>query len=128
MSRILVIFNLMVFSLLGAAISQDESFKGAVKEAPEKLVLMIYTADDCPECAYMKKKVFHDPQVEGYMNANFTLLEKNVHRDRLPDGFDYFGIPTMFFIDRDGVKRETLIGSRRAPEFARELHRIREMK
>lgn len=111
-------------------IQNDEAFKSAVASMgkTDKLVLMIYTADDCPECAYMKKKVFHDPKIEGYLNANYVILEKNVHRDKLPDGYDYFGIPTMFFIDKSGHKKETLIGSKRAPEFSKELRRIRGIK
>lgn len=116
--------------LLAGSIQTDESFKAAVASMgkADKLVLMIYTADDCPECAYMKKKVFHDPKVEGFLNANYVILEKNVHRHKLPDGYDYFGIPTMFFIDKTGHKKETLIGSKRSSEFAKELFRIRGMK
>ncbi|MGD9970131.1 MAG: thioredoxin family protein [Sulfuricurvum sp.] len=113
--------------LSAGTIQKDDSFVSALSSIgkSDKMVLMIYTADDCPECAYMKKKVFHDPLVEEYLNKNFYLIEKNVHRDKLPDGFDYFGIPTMFFIDKNGMKKETLIGSKRAAEFAKELHRIR---
>ncbi|MEW5831465.1 MAG: thioredoxin family protein [Campylobacterota bacterium] len=121
----------MLFTGLWAGnIQNDDAFKAAVSSMgkSDKLVLMIYTADDCPECAYMKKKVFHDPKVEQYLNTNYVIVEKNVQRDKLPDGYDYFGIPTMFFIDKSGHKKETLIGSKRAPEFAKELHRIRGMK
>lgn len=111
-------------------IQNDEAFKSAVASMgkTDKLVLMIYTADDCPECAYMKKKVFLDKGVAGYLNANFVIVEKNVHKGKLPEEFDYFGIPTMFFIDKAGNKKETLIGSQRPEPFAKELHRIRGMK
>jgi len=93
-----------------------------------KLVLLIYTTDDCPECAYMKTKVFHDKTVEPYMSQNFVVIEKNVHKSKLPDGYDFFGIPTMFFIDKAGNKKETIVGSKRAQPFLRELHRIRGIK
>lgn len=116
--------------LYALTIQNDDAFKAAVHTMgkTDKLVLMIYTADDCPECAYMKKKVFHDPKVESYLNAHYVIVEKNVHRDKLPEGYDYFGIPTMFFIDKSGRKKETLVGSKKAPEFVKELRRIREMK
>lgn len=129
MLKILVLMTIAV-TLWGGTIQNDDAFKAAVSSMgkSDKLVLMIYTADDCPECAYMKKKVFHDPKVEQYLNTNYVIVEKNVQRDKLPDGYDYFGIPTMFFIDKSGHKKETLIGSKRAPEFAKELHRIRGMK
>ncbi len=121
---------ILASGLWGGTIQNDGAFKSAVASMgkTDKLVLMIYTAEDCPECAYMKKKVFHDPKVEGYLNANYVIVEKNVHRDKLPDGYDYFGIPTMFFIDKNGHKKETLVGSQRGESFAKELRRIRGMK
>jgi thiol:disulfide interchange protein len=85
---------------------------------------MIYTADDCPECAYMKQKVFHDKTVEPFLNRHFVVMEKNVHRSSLPDGYDYFGIPTMFFIDKAGVNKETLVGSKRPKPFLEALHSV----
>ncbi|HZF70639.1 thioredoxin family protein [Sulfuricurvum sp.] len=110
-----------------APIQTDEQFKTAVASmgTENKLVLMIYTMDDCPECAYMKQKVFHDKAVEAYMKRNFVVIEKNVHKSKLPDGYDFFGIPTMFFIDKAGNKKETIVGSKRAQPFLTELRRIR---
>ena len=111
-------------------IQNDEQFKAAVTSTDKanKMVLMIYTSDDCPECAYMKEKVFHDKGVESYLNRHFVVIEKNVHRSKLPEGFDYFGIPTMFFIDKAGNKKETIVGSKRAQPFLKELRRIRGLK
>ncbi|MDD4855649.1 MAG: thioredoxin family protein [Sulfuricurvum sp.] len=121
---------MMAVSLLGGTIQNDEQFKTAVSSmgTDNKLVLMIYTTDDCPECAYMKQKVFHDKVVEPYMSQNFVVIEKNVHKGKLPDGYDFFGIPTMFFIDKAGNKKETMVGSKRAQPFMAELRRIRGMK
>lgn len=75
-----------------------------------KIVLMIYTTDDCPECAYMKSKVFHDKSVELYMNRHFVVIEKNVHTSKLPDGYDFFGIPTMFLSTKREIKERRLWG------------------
>ena len=94
----------------------------------DKLVLMMYVMDDCPECAYMKTKVFHDKTVEPYLTQNFVVIEKNVRKNELPDGYDYFGIPTLFFIDKAGNKKETLVGSLRAQPFLKELQRVRGTK
>lgn len=126
----MMLFFITVWTLWGGTIQNDEQFKSAVSSMgrDNKLVLMIYTSEDCPECAYMKTKVFHDRTVEPYLNQNFVVIEKNVHKSKLPDGYDFFGIPTMFFIDKNGVKKETMVGSKRAPEFVKELHRIRGMK
>lgn len=130
MIKLLLVGWMMVLSLSAFSIQKDEQFNAAVAGMGKenKLVLMIYTTDDCPECAYMKQKVFHDKSVEPYLNRHFVVIEKNIHKNKLPDGYDFFGIPTMFFIDKAGNKKETIVGSRRAPEFAKELRRIRGMK
>ena len=130
MIKVFFVSCLVVLNLLGGTIQMDEQFKNAVADMGKenKLVLMIYTTDDCPECAYMKQKVFHDKAVEAYMSRNFIVVEKNVHKSKLPDGFDYFGIPTMFFIDKAGNKKETIIGSKRPQPFLNELRRIRGIK
>jgi len=117
-------------SLWAGTIQDDKQFRDAVAsmDKADKLVLMIYTTDDCPECAYMKQKVFHDKIVEPYMRRNFVVIEKNVHNDELPDGYDYFGIPTMFFINKLGNKKGTIIGSKRSQAFLNEITHIREQK
>lgn len=127
MLKAIVISVLVWLSLSAAPIQMDEQYKQAVAEMgnENKLVLMIYTTDDCPECAYMKQKVFHEKAVETYMKRNFVVIEKNVHKSKLPDGYDFFGIPTMFFIDKAGNKKETIVGSKRSQPFLVELHRIR---
>ena len=130
MIKFLLVVWLMVLNLSAHTIQNDEQFKSAVagmgKE--DKLVLMIYTTDDCPECAYMKQKVFHDKVVEPYLSRHFVVIEKNVHKSKLPDGYDFFGIPTMFFIDKTGNKKETIVGSKRPQPFLSELKRIRGIK
>lgn len=130
MIKFLLVVWMMGLSLWGGVIQNDEQFKNAVRGMANenKLVLMIYTTEDCPECAYMKQKVFHDKTIEAYMSRNFVVIEKNIHKNKLPDGFDYFGIPTMFFIDRAGNKKETIIGSKRPEPFLAELRRIRGIK
>ncbi len=130
MIKLIFLLWVTVIGVFAASIQNDEQFKMAVASmgSDNKLVLLIYTTDDCPECAYMKTKVFHDKTVEPYMSQNFVVIEKNVHKSKLPDGYDFFGIPTMFFIDKAGNKKETIVGSKRAQPFLRELHRIRGIK
>lgn len=130
MIKLILLVWVMAIGAFAAPIQNDDQFKTAVASMGKenKLVLMIYTTDDCPECAYMKTKVFHDKTVEPYMSRNFVMIEKNVHKSKLPDGYDFFGIPTIFFIDKAGNKKETIVGSKRAQPFLKELHRIRGIK
>lgn len=121
---------LLAVTMFAGSIQDDPKFKEAVGQIAQdnKTVLMIYTTDGCPECAYMKRKVFHDQEIEPYLKHHFVIIEKNVHKENLPDGFDFFGLPTLFFIDKTGHRKETLIGSKRPPEFLKELRRIRGIK
>lgn len=130
MIKFIFLVWVLVIGVFAAPIQNDEQFKSAVSSmgTADKLVLMIYTTDDCPECAYMKTKVFHDKTVEPYLSQNFVVIEKNVHKSKLPDGYDFFGIPTMFFIDKTGNKKETLVGSQRSKPFLSDLRRIRGIK
>lgn len=126
MIKLLIVGCLLAGGLYATLIQSDKEFRQTIDKMgkDDKLVLMIYTADDCPECAYMKQKVFHDKSVEPFLNSHFVVMEKNVHRSSLPDGYDYFGIPTMFFIDKAGVKKETLVGSKRPKLFLEALHSV----
>lgn len=130
MKKLFVLIVVFSSFLYATPIQSDKEFQQAVEKMgiENKLILMIYTTDDCPECAYMKQKVFHDKAVEMYMSHNFVVIEKNVHKSKLPDGYDFFGIPTIFFIDKAGNKKETLVGSQRPKPFLSELHRIRGIK
>ena len=42
----------------------------------EKLVLMLYSAETCPQCAYMKQKVFKDIEVKKFMDKQFVIFRK----------------------------------------------------
>lgn len=127
LSLLLVMLSSFMYAV---PIQSDKAFGQAIEKIgkEDKLVLMIYTADDCPECAYMKQKVFHDKTVEPFLNSHFVVMEKNVHRSSLPDGYDYFGIPTMFFIDKAGVNKKTLVGSKRPKPFLEALHNVWDKK
>ena len=130
MKKLFLMIAILTTCLYAGSIQNDREFQQAVETMGQekKLVLMIYTTADCPECAYMKQKVFHDKVVEPYLNRHFVVIEKNIHTSKLPDGFDYFGIPTMFFIDKAGNKKETIVGSKRPKLFVNELRRIRSKK
>ena len=125
-----LILTFFVASSLGYAgqIIQDKGFQSIVaqKANDSKILLMIYTAKSCPQCAYMKQKVFQDAEVKAYMDRYFVVLEKDIHQDELPDGFGYFGIPTMFFIDREGKEIGKVIGSSRPGTFLKTLETIRD--
>lgn len=119
----------LVFSftiLTAGSISDDPSFKSiySKKQNNDKILLMIYTAKTCPQCAYMKQKVFKQKDVKKFMDKHFVVLQKDINKDDLPKGFDYIGIPTMFFIDKNGNQVGKFVGSSRAKPFLKSLKSI----
>lgn len=115
----LFITLLITSSLDAFTITEDKVFQDIYKNPnnQNKKVLMIYTAKNCPQCAYMKEKVFKEKEVYEYMSKYFVVMEKNTSTDELPQGFTYFGIPTMFIIDKYGNTVDTIIGSARPKIF-----------
>ncbi len=111
-------------------ITDDIIFQNIYKQQQNsnKIVLMLYSAKTCPQCAYMKQKVFKNNEVKNFMNKHFILLEKDINKDDLPEGFNYFGIPTMFFVDKEGKQIAKIIGSSRSEAFLKQLKNIMEEK
>lgn len=126
MLKTFLLFSLLAAIASGMQITDDASFQSvyAERQNEEKIVLLLYTAESCPQCAYMKQKVFKEREVKRFMDAHFVVLEKDVSKDELPGGFDYFGIPTIFFVDRNGMRIGTFIGSSRAQPFLETLQKI----
>jgi thioredoxin-related protein len=126
MLKKLIVFFLLLTSSHAMPITDDPSFKKVYQEKQNshKIVLMLYTAKSCPQCAYMKQKVFKDTNVKKFLEEHFVIVEKDINRDDLPEEFKYFGIPTMFFIDSKGGKIGEFIGSSRAASFLEELQKI----
>lgn len=117
--RVIVWAALLCAWLWGAGIKEDAAFVQAA--ASGKTVLMLYSTKGCPECAYMKEKVFTAPEVAQRLKRHFVIIEKDINRDDLPEGFAYIGIPTLFALRSDGSLIDTVVGSRRAGVFAQIL-------
>lgn len=126
MRLIVTILFIISSSIFANQITNDADFKSIYvdKKNSNKLVLMIYTAKTCPQCAYMKKKVFKETKVKSFMDKHFVLLQKDINKDDLPKGFEYFGIPTMFFINQQGQQVDKFVGSSRAEPFLKTLEKI----
>ena len=112
--------------LFAMSINEDPAFKAIYNKErnSDKILLMMYSTESCPQCSYMKLKVFKDPKVAMFLNKHFVVLEKDVQKENLAEGFDYFGIPTIFFVDENGTQHGKFIGSARAKPFLQELEKV----
>ncbi len=101
----------------------ENNFLTALSKAKEqnKLILMMYSAEWCPECEYMKEVVFKDSNVKKYLQKNYIILILDVQKDKLPKGFTHVGIPVFFIIDRNGKELHKIIGGSKADKFFKKL-------
>jgi thioredoxin-related protein len=64
MKKLFLMIAILTTCLYAGSIQNDREFQQAVETMghEKKLVLMIYTTADCPECAYMKHNVLMPKQ------------------------------------------------------------------
>lgn len=118
---------IVTLSSLAAQLHYEHSYDKAMHKAKKqhKEIMMMYSAEWCPECQYVKDVVFKDPQVSRYLQKRFIVLNLDTQNDTLPEGFDYVGIPTFFFISTDAKLRGKIIGGSKAATFLKRLKAIR---
>ena len=100
-----------------------KTLKNAQKEA--KPVLMMYHAEWCPECAYMKEVIFKDPKLSKYLQSHYKLLSFDISKDKLPKGYSYKGVPTFYIITLDGKLKGKIEGASNAAAFMEKLEKIK---
>ena len=105
----------------------EHNFDKALQKAREqnKEVMMMYSAKWCPECNYMKEVVFQNKKVLKYIQKYFIVLSLDIQKDTLPKGFDYVGIPTFFFVDKNAQEKNKIIGGSKADIFLQKLKALK---
>ena len=114
-------------SLLAHGLQFEHKFDVALQKAEHqnKEVMMMYSAEWCPECNYMKDVVFKDQKVADYIQKHFIVLTLDIQKDKLPKGFEYIGIPTFFFLDKNAKEKHRIIGGDKASKFLAELKALK---
>ncbi len=97
----------------------------ALAKKDAKPVLMMYHASWCPECSYMKEVIFKDPKLSDYMQSHFELLAFDISKDKLPQGYDYKGVPTFYIISPDKKLLKKIEGASSAQEFLKKLESVK---
>jgi len=124
-----ILFLLITFTLLSFAneLQIEHSFGTALQKAKDqnKSVMMLYSAVWCPECGYMKDVVLKDAEVVSYIEPRYIVLYLDIDKDKLPEKFNYIGIPTFFFIDSNGNEKNRIVGGDKAGKFLAQLKALK---
>ncbi|RXK07123.1 thioredoxin family protein [Halarcobacter bivalviorum] len=118
--KVLSFLIIMVSFLFASGIDFEDSLKEAqAKAIKEKKPLMImYSTPTCPECNYMKKKVFKNSEVSSYVNENFISVIMDIKEDEKELPYKFIGIPTLFFANAEDMKLlSKSLGGMREKEF-----------
>jgi thioredoxin-related protein len=89
-----------------------------------KTILMMFSAPWCPECGYMKEVIFKDEKVKKALEK-YNLVEIDItKKDLVPKGYKYIGVPTFFFLDKNGTIISQKDGGAREKEFIKMLQKV----
>ena len=124
--RYLIIISTLSILLIANEIQFEHDFNKALQKAKNqnKEVMMMYSATWCPECDYMKEVVFKDKEVSQYIQKHFIVLSLDVQKDKLLDGFNFVGIPTFIFIDKNAKEKNRIVGGDKAGKFLKSLKEL----
>lgn len=121
---LLVFATLLSFSIFSQEGIQFEntSMEMALEKAKiqNKLIFVDAYTTWCGPCKWMNNKVFSDPQVAAYYNANFINLKIDMEKGEGPkfgQKYQVKAYPTLLFIDSDGIKVHLGLGARGVDEF-----------
>ena len=125
--KFLILLFTFGIALLANELQYEHEFSTALQKAKQqnKEIMMIYSAVWCPECDYMKEVVLKDKKVVDYVQQHYIVLTLDIQKDTLPDGFDYIGIPTFFFVDKDAKERHKITGGDKAGKFLKKLKALK---
>ncbi len=123
----LLLFIICTLALFANGLQYEHNLDKAIEEADKqhKEVMMMYSAVWCPECNYMKDVVFKDEEVLKYIQKHYVVLALDVQKDTLPKGFNYIGIPTFFFLDKNAKEKNEIIGGSKANIFLQKLKALK---
>ena len=87
----------------------DEGMAAGKKEG--KKILINFFADWCTYCKKMDRETFSKSDVAAYMNENFISIKLNSDVEKqLSREFRVSGLPTTWFMDKDGEKIQAVPG------------------
>ena len=107
-------------SALAAGINFEKDLETAKQKSikENKKLMIMYSTPTCPECNYMKKKVFKNKDIISYTNENFVSVIMDIKKDEKILPYKFIGIPTIYFADAKDMKLlSKKIGGTREAQF-----------
>lgn len=102
----LILLCLFAISIFASSINFEKDLNSAKQKAitENKKLMIMYSSPTCPECNYMKKKVFKDEKIVSYVNENFVSVIMDIHEDEKILPYKFIGIPTFYFANASNME------------------------
>ncbi|RXJ68139.1 thioredoxin family protein [Halarcobacter ebronensis] len=125
--KIIITIFLLASSIFASGINFEKSLAIAKEKAltQNKKIMIMYSTPTCPECNYMKKKVFKDKEIISYVNDNYISVVMDIKEDKDKLPFDFIGIPTFYFTDKNMNLLAKKIGGSRESEFLETIKSVK---
>lgn len=83
----------------------------ALAEKEGKSIFLYFHADWCGYCRKLKNETFKDDRIKAYLNNNFVSISVDTDkRQKLAQQWGVRGLPTLWFLEQDGKKVNSLPG------------------
>nr|WP_321398003.1 thioredoxin family protein [uncultured Desulfobacter sp.] len=83
----------------------------ALAEKEGKSIFLYFHADWCGYCRKLKNETFKDDRIKAYLNDNFVSISVDTDkRQNLAQQWGVRGLPTLWFLEADGKKVNSLPG------------------
>ena len=110
---VLAAFWLTAFAMRGPGIAWQPYSKEIIQtsKAQKKPVIIDFYADWCAPCRELEAVTFHHPDVVRQAEKDFTMIKVDVTKggnplyDRLLEQYSVRGVPTIVFLDAQGMER-----------------------
>ncbi len=110
--------------------SLNAALKSASKQ--DKMLMLMFSADWCAPCNYMKEYVFTNKQISEFYNANFVsvYLDADKNKQFIEQVREQVGnvnaLPSFLFFDKDKYFVYHFEGSQTTSDFLKKGHRALE--
>ena len=83
----------------------------------DKLVMINFYTDACPECKRLDSGAFSDDELAAFLNDNLVPLKSNAAESDLWRSYDILGVPTTVFTSPQGTEIGRITGRAPPDEF-----------
>ncbi len=124
--KLLIFLFLLLTNTLFAEIkwiSYEKVFEKAQEE--NKLVMVMISQEGCDACWFMNEIIFKNKDVTQEMTKGFVSAYFDLAEDFAPEELEYFGTPTIYFLDAKGEQIDHFVGARNVKDFTEFIHKVK---